>query len=255
MVTHPRGKPSSDTSLHPAIIALMVYAKDADAVALVTTSLPGPTTAFAGTMVVIEVALLVVMLAVAPPMFTEAPAKPDPLMVTGVPADAESGATDVMVGAGGARTVKAKVAVGKVPTVTTKPPTEAAVAFLGTLVVMTVPVLLVIVAGSPPIVTFAPVRDVPVIMTTVSAAPLGGETEVIVGAAGGGGSRTVKAMDAGASPATVTTTPPPEAAVAPAGTLVVITVPVLPVTPAARPPMVTVAPAILAPIMTTGAPG
>ena len=253
--THPRGNPSSDTSLHPATIAFTVYAKVADAVAFVTTREPGPTAAFAGTVVVIELALLVVMFAVAPPIFTEAPANPEPLTVTGVPADAEVGVTDVMAGAGGDRTVKAKVAVGKVPTVTTPPPTEAAVAFLGTLVVMTVPVLLVIVAGSPPIVTVAPLRDAPVITITVSAVPLVGVAVVIEGCAAGGGLITAKAIEAGASPGTLTTTPPPEAAVAPAGTLVVMTVPVLPVTPAARPPMVTVAPDILAPLMTISVPG
>ena len=62
----------------------------------------------------------------------------------------------------------------------------------------------------------------------------------------------MKAKVAGARPGTVTTMPPTDAAVAVEGTLVVMTVPVLPVTPAARPPTVTVAPDILAPLMTIG---
>mgnify|MGYP001789081577 CR=1 FL=1 len=43
-----------------------------------------------------------VMLAVAPPILTEAPVKPDPLIITVVPADADAGVTCEMVGADGA---------------------------------------------------------------------------------------------------------------------------------------------------------
>ena len=65
----------------------------------------------------------------------------------------------------------------------------------------------------------------------------------------------VKAMVAGVRPVTVATIPPTEAAVAVAGTLVVITDPVLLATEAARPPMVTIAPAKLAPLIVTWVPG
>lgn len=161
--------PSSDTSSHPATTAFTAKAKDADAVALVTTNVPAPTAAFAGTVVVIEVALLVVMLAVTPPILTEAPVKPDPLIITVAPADADAGVTCEMVGADGAtgeelNTEKENNAGASPGTVTTTPP-PAAVAPAGTLVVMVVPVLLEMPAAWPPMVTFAPAKLAPFIVT------------------------------------------------------------------------------------------
>lgn len=257
MEKQPRGTPSSETSEHSAEAAIIANAIDADAVEfkLVITMLVVPGAALTGMFVKMEFALLVVIFAGMPPMVTEAPASPDPLMVIGVPAEPEVGVTAMLLGAGSARTVKAAVAGANVPTLTTTPPTDVAVAALGTLVVITVPLLLATVASRPPIRTVAPVRKVPVIVTTVLAVPVDGDTEAIAGAAWGGGSCTVKAKVAGVRPATVATMPPTEAAVAVGGTLVVMARPVLLAITAARPPMVTPAPAKFAPLMVTCVPG
>lgn len=184
MDTHPRGKPSTDMSAHAAVSGgLTVNADGAEEVELVTTIVVCPAAALAGTLVEMEVALPAVIAAATPPMVTVAPLNPVPVMVTGVPAEPEAGVTAMILGAGSARTVKAAVAGGNAPTVTTTPPTEAAVAVPGTLVVIVVPLLLVTVVLKPPIRTVAPVREVPAMVTMVPAVPLDGDTDVMIGAA------------------------------------------------------------------------
>ena len=68
---------------------------------VLTTMLPGPIVAKTGTNVVIWVALMVMMVATAPPMVTDAPVKLAPVMVTIVPATPDNGDTNVIVGGGG----------------------------------------------------------------------------------------------------------------------------------------------------------
>ena len=68
---------------------------------VVTTTFPAPTIAETGTNVEICVALMVMMVAAAPPMVTDAPVKLVPVMVTTVPATPDNGDTNVIVGGGG----------------------------------------------------------------------------------------------------------------------------------------------------------
>lgn len=248
-----RSWPSIDESPPPIGGAVTVKADDVAVPALVvTTMLATPRGAVAGMAVVIEDALLVVMAAAMPAIVTDAPARPVPLMVTGVFGAPADGETVLMVGGGGASTVKAKEAAVKVGTVTTTLPAPT-VAAAGTVAVITVPVF-VILAAVPPMVTVAPLKPDPLMVTVEPTAPLAGDTVLIIGAVAGGGARTVKAKLAGARPATVTTTLPAPT-VAADGTLVVIAEPVLPMTLAAAPPMVTLAPFKLAPLMVTPTPG
>ena len=217
--------------------------------AVVTTTLPAPTTAVAGTVAVIEVALFRVTAAVAPPIVTVAFVRPEPLMVTTLPTAPEAGETALMVGGGGARTVKADVAAVKPVTVTTTFPGPT-VAKAGTVAVIVFP-LMEKVAAAPPMVTVAPLNPVPLMVTTEPADPEAGDTELIAGAVGGGGAKTVKAAETGLKPATVTVRFPAPG-VAEAGTLVLICVPLLLIDAAvATPPMVTLAPARFAPLMVT----
>ena len=169
----------------PIIAASTVKADVAAGVTtVVTTTLPGPTTAVAGTVAVIDVALFSVTVAVAPPIVTVAFVRPKPLMVTTLPAAPEAGETELIVGGGGARTVKADVAAAKPVTVTTTLPAPNAAA-AGTAAVIVV-ALLVKVAAAPPMVTVAPVKFEPLMVTVVPAAPVAGDTEVIAGAASTG---------------------------------------------------------------------
>ena len=207
----------------------------------------------AGTLVVIEVALLVVTLAAMPPMVTDAPLSPVPAMVRTVFTNPVGGDTVLMTGGGGARTVNPIVPGVKVGTVTTTPPKEATVAVAGTLVVIWVALLILKFALMPPMVTdVTPEKFAPVRVTTVPGTPLVGDARLTVGAAGGGGASTVKPALAGARLATVTTMLT-DAAGAVDGTLVVIVDPVLLVMLAAIPPMVTLAPLKFAPLIVTGA--
>ena len=235
----------------PTIAASTVKAAVAAGVtAVVTTTLPAPTTAFAGTVAVIDVALFSVTVAVAPPIVTSvALVRPEPLMVTTLPAAPEAGETELIVGGGGARTVKADVAAAKPVTVTTTLPAPNAAAD-GTVAVIVV-ALLVKVAAARPMVTVAPVKFEPLMVTVVPAAPVAGDTEVIAGAASTG-CWTVNA-EVAERPATVTTTFPAPTP-AEAGTLVLITEPLLLAMAAATPPIVTVVALIekFVPVMVTG---
>ena len=87
------------------------------AVAVVTTMLPAPITALAGTLVVMEVAALLVIVAAALPMVTVAPTRFVPLIVTGVPAAPDDGATKKIAGeiATGGETVRVALAVLPAP--------------------------------------------------------------------------------------------------------------------------------------------
>ena len=64
----------------------------------VTTMLPGPTVAATGTLVVMEVPVLLPILATAPPIVTVAPVKPVPLIVTTLPAVPDDGDIKLIVG-------------------------------------------------------------------------------------------------------------------------------------------------------------
>ena len=182
---------------------------------VVTTMLATPRGAVAGIAVVIEDALLVVMAAVMPAIVTDAPARPVPLMVTGVFGAPADGETVLIVGGGGASTVKPKDARGKAGTVTTTLPAPK-VAAEGTVAVITVPVF-VKLAAAPPMVTAAPLKPDPLMVTVELLSPLAGDTELITGAVAGGGARTVKAKLAGVNPAAVTTTLPAPTAAASSG--------------------------------------
>lgn len=234
----------------PTCAAVTVKAAEAAGVtAVVTTTLPAPTTAVAGTVAVIDVALFKVSVAVAPPIVTVAFVRPEPLMVTTLPIAPEAGETALMVGGGGARTVKVDVAAVKPATVTTTLPGPT-VAAAGTVAVIVFP-LMEKMAAAPPMVTVAALNPVPLMVTTEPADPEAGDTELIAGAAGGGGAKTVKAAETGLKPATVTIRFPAPG-VAEAGTLVLIWVPLALIDAAvATPPMVTLAPARFAPLMVT----
>lgn len=221
----------------------------------VTTTSPAPRVAPAGTVVAIEVALLVRMVAVAPPILTVAPVNAEPAMVTGVPTGPVNGVTLIIAGeagGGGATTVKGALAAVNPGTVTvTAPKPRAAPA--GTLVEIVVPLGLVNAADAPPMVTtLAPEKLAPVIVTGVPTDAESGAAVAMMGAAGGGGTRTVNDTLAAVNPETVTTTVPTPG-VAVAGTLVTIVDPVLLVIEAFAPPMVTVAPVKLAPLIVSAA--
>lgn len=149
----------------------------------------------------------------------------------------------------GGLTVNAEVAdaVELVTTIVVCP----AAALAGTLVEMEVELPAVIAAATPPMVTLAPLNPVPAMVTGVPAEPDAGLTAMMLGA---GSASTVKPEVAGVKAPTVTTTSPTEAAVAVAGTLVVMVVPLLLVTLALKPPIRTVAPVREVPVMVTMVP-
>ena len=76
--------PSTDTSA-PCGMAVTVKSRELLPDEVMTTILPAPIAAPPGTDVVMDVALLAVMFAAAPPMVTVAPVKPVPVIVTTVP--------------------------------------------------------------------------------------------------------------------------------------------------------------------------
>ena len=145
-------------------------------------------------------------------------------------------------------TVKADETATPFAVTTTFPAATGAVA--GTVVVIEVELLAAMVAATPPMVTLAPVRPVPVMVTIVPTWPDAGETRVITG---GGGLLTVNGNVA-AGETLVVTTMLPAPTVALPGTVVIICVPLLFAAFADAPPMVTLAPARLAPLMWTAAP-
>ena len=113
-------------------------------------------------------------------------------------------------------------------------------------------------AAMPPMVTVAPASPVPLIVTPVFIEPEAGDTELMVGAAAGGGAVTVKAMFAAGVTLVVTTIMPGLLVVliaAPLGTVVIICVPLLLPALAWTPPIRTVAPPKLVPLMVTVSPG
>ena len=132
-----------------------------------------PSTAPDGTDVTICVPLLVRTLATAPPKVTSPPDKFVPVMVTESPAAALAGVTKVIVGGtvGDALTVNGIVAGGAVLVVTTRLPAPA-VAPDGTSVTICVAELLERVAKTPRIVTLAPARLLPLMVTGSPGAPL-----------------------------------------------------------------------------------
>lgn len=167
----------------PGGVAVTVKADDALPALVVTTTFPAATGALAGTVVVIEVELLAPMVAATPPMVTAAPASPVPVIVTTVFIGAETGDTRLIAGAGaggGAVTVNAIVAAGVTLVVTTILPTPT-VALIGTLVNICVPLLFPAFAATPPMLTVAPARFAPVMVTAVPGAPLATERLVMLG--------------------------------------------------------------------------
>ena len=153
---------------------------------------------------------------------------------------------------GGGLTVKGDEVVPPVVVTTTFPAATGALA--GTDVVIEVALPVVTVAGTPPMVTVAPLRPVPVMVTPVPAEPDAGETSVMTGAAAVGADVTVNANDA-AGATVVLATMKPAPTIALPGTVVFSCWPVLFVTSAAAPPMVIMAPARLVPLIVTAAPG
>ena len=138
-----------------------------------TLMVTAPSAAPEGTVVTICVPLLVKTLAAALPKVTSPPDKFVPVMVTESPAAALDGVTIVIVGGmvGGAFTVNEMVAGGTVLVVTTRLPAPAA-AVNGTFVKICVAVLLKRGARTPRIVTLAPAKLLPLMVTGSPGAPL-----------------------------------------------------------------------------------
>jgi hypothetical protein len=204
-----------------------------------------PVVAAAGTVAVICVSETTVYVAAVPLKATAvAPVRFVPVIVTVLPAAPLVGLTLVIAGAGG-RTVKLAVLVA-VPdgVVTARVPVVAAA---GTVAVIWVSETTVYVAAVPLKATaVAPVRLVPVIVTVLPGAPLGGAKFVIAGAGG----RTVKLVPLVAVPPGVVTLIEPLAA--PAGTVAVICVAESTVYVAAAPLNATaVAPVRFVPVIVT----
>ena len=97
--------------------AVTVNGKPALPPLVVTMMLPAPIDAVAGTLVVIEVALMLVIAATTPPMDTDAPVKFVPVTVMFVPTAPLDGDTEVIVGgvATGGATVTVALAVLPAP--------------------------------------------------------------------------------------------------------------------------------------------
>ena len=163
---------------------------------VVTTTVAAETGTPDGTDVVIEFALLVEMIAAMPPNVTVAPARPDPVMVTTVPTVPVLGASkliDGTAGGGGALTMNGTLDV-PILVVTTTVPTPM-FALLGTLVIICVPLLFPALAITPPIMTVAPPRLAPIIVSGAFGVPLATDKLDMVGGSegvgGGGGVTTV----------------------------------------------------------------
>ena len=148
-----------------------------------------------GTDVVIEVALLVVMVAATPANVTVAPVKPVPVMVTTVPTVPVLGASkliDGTAGGGGVETMNGTLDVPMLVVTTTVP--TPMFALLGTLVIICVPLLFPALAITPPIMTVAPPKLAPFIVSGAFGAPVAIDRLEMVGGSegvGGGGVTTV----------------------------------------------------------------
>ena len=174
--------PSIDMSA-PTTAAVTVKADETDPPPAVTTRFPEVTGALAGTVVVIVVALPVTTVAATPPMVTVAPVRPVPVIVTGVPTWPDVGERRVITGAaagGGDATVNANDAAGATFVVTTTLP-KPTIALLGTVVNICVPLLLIMFAAAPPIVTRAPAMFAPLMVTAEPDAPFDRERPVMSG--------------------------------------------------------------------------
>jgi len=139
----------------------------------------GPVVAAFGTVVTIDVAVLLLITAAVPLKETAGAANPVPLMVTLVPAGPLAGEKPEIVGTW--TTVKVDGLVATPPGVVTE--TNPVVAAAGTIAVIANAVSPVIVAAAPLNVTdVAPLRFVPEIVTAVPVGPVAGARPVIVGA-------------------------------------------------------------------------
>ena len=125
----------------------------------------------------------------------------------------------------------------------------------GTDVELEVELIAVMFAGTPAIVTLAPVNPVPVIVKAKPTGPDAAETVVITGAGDGGAPVTRNGPVPGGPTLVVTTKPALLLAGAAIGTVTAIRERLLVTTGAFNPPMVTVAPVRLRPRMTTVSPG
>ena len=176
-----RGMPSIETS--PATVGVTVNGDEIVPPVVVTTTLPAATMAPVGTVVVIDVKLLVETVAVAPPMVTEVGfERLVPVMVTMAPTCPDDGDTEVRVGAaatGAEITVNGLVAVGEtlvLISITPKP----TVALFGT-VANICWLVAVALAIALPIITVALAKFVPLMVTMVPGVPLDTEMLVMVG--------------------------------------------------------------------------
>ena len=143
----------------------------------------------AGTAVVIEVALLVVMVAATPPIVTVAPARPAPVMVTTVPTVPALGASELIDGtAGGGATLTMNGALDVPILVVTATVPTPGFALLGTLVIICVPLLFPALAITPPIMTVAPAKLVPNIVSGAFGVPLETDMLDMLGGCEGSGS-------------------------------------------------------------------
>ena len=115
--------------------------------------------------------------------FTVAPARFDPLILTKVPAVVGPVNGEMLLVVGADTYVYPFVAVAEPPTVVTTTSTAPA-AWAGADILIVVELVVIPVAATPPNVTVAPARFVPVMLTNVPAVvgPDTGEITVIVGA-------------------------------------------------------------------------
>ena len=159
---------------------------------VVTIILATPTGAPAGTAVVIVVDVIPVMLAATPPIVTVVtpePVNPDPVIVKTVPTGPERAETVLITGTtgvtGAAVTAKMKLASGDMPFVTVMPAALLA-GTLGTATTSRVLLVAKTAAFVPPILTWAPVKLVPLMVMESPGAPLVGDTLLTVGGDAGG---------------------------------------------------------------------
>ena len=172
----------------PPTMAITVNVEDEVPAPVVTTTGAADAGTPTGTDVVIKFALLVVMVAATPPIVTVAPVRPVPAIVTTVPTVPVLGVSELIDGiAGGGATLTINGAL-EVPilVVTATVPTPG-FALLGTLVIICIPLLFPALAITPPIMTVAPPKLVPNIVTGAFGVPLATDRLDMLGGCDGGG--------------------------------------------------------------------
>jgi len=210
-----------------------------------------PEVAVAGTVAVIVVAEFTVNVAAAPLNFTDvAPRKFVPVSVTAVPVGPDDGVKEEITGGCDAVTVKVPFEVPVPPGPFTEIAPVTADSGTFTLMLVADAIVNVVVAMPPNFTAVAPVKFVPVIVTSVPIGPLAGENELIVGGSG----ITVKLAALVAVPTPVLTEIGP--VVAAAGTFTVMVVEETTVKTVVAMPLnlMAVAPVKLVPVIVTLAP-